>query len=828
MFDRLSPEGQCSAVSSEGALYNGKRKRLRSPLAASRLEEKKELQDLNDRLSRYIEHIQKNLFSAGSPVDVDEITRSVKHQLEDLSGLYSDELDAARKNLDSIALQLANCQVKLKTAQNDRDELKKELELMKTRDKHSADEISALTAELSRLESEMKRGRDLQRDYDDLVKQHAIVKEQLERETVMRTDWQNRVLTLTEKLEFKDRLLEKERATWGNEAIQIQMRTVAKEAEKYRSKLKEKLDELREEMADQLDELQSKMENTMLAQLEVEKGKTKDAEARAKAAREECNRITSLLSARSSELVTCRREIETLRRTIDQLNAQLEDMEDRLNTETKKNREEINRLLNLVDEKTRECAELASIKVQLDAEIAMYRSLLEAEESRCRLSPSEKEMTGAPIVKLKRMNGAVKRTSSTSNREVDLDANLADTVSTMDYVTPTKLARLCKRPHVRDKHSTSFDEVYTHGSRKALRITCYATGSVHFASADPGDGLLRISNASDEVVDLNQWQLHFGPTRPGAEDFVTLHQFGESQKLNPHAEMRVHVCPTRGSQFHCIPSKKPKRQLTSLYLITDAPVWDPYKSVITLHDAQGAVRAFCEIEEFNDHQNNWLQNRAKETCAVRTIRVTCTATGDVHFKSAESGKGILSLGNASNESIDLSGWDLDFECANDHTSQKIPEGFRLEPHGEIHIDLRPFGEKIKPISDDLNSLSIFTKASPQDYHDSDFTLYGPDRVVRAVAKIECISPEEHHRNTLVEIGAEDEAEEINETSDESEVDEREETRFEDASDSENRRQPRRGDASGGAPFDAAFYTRYQQFLDAHPTRRINPCSCPLM
>lgn len=49
----------------------------------------------------------------------------------------------------------------------------------------------------------------------------------------------------------------------SNEAIQIQMRTVAKEAEKYRSKLKEKLDELREEMADQLDELRSKLEDTM-------------------------------------------------------------------------------------------------------------------------------------------------------------------------------------------------------------------------------------------------------------------------------------------------------------------------------------------------------------------------------------------------------------------------------------------------------------------------------------------------------------------------------------------------------------------------------------
>lgn len=78
MLDRLSPEGQCSTAGSENACYNERRKRLRSPLAVSRLEEKEELQELNDRLSRYIDHIQRSLLGAGSTVDLDEITRTVK------------------------------------------------------------------------------------------------------------------------------------------------------------------------------------------------------------------------------------------------------------------------------------------------------------------------------------------------------------------------------------------------------------------------------------------------------------------------------------------------------------------------------------------------------------------------------------------------------------------------------------------------------------------------------------------------------------------------------------------------------------------------------
>lgn len=60
---------------------------------------------------------------------------------------------------------------------------------------------------------------------------------------------------------------------------------------------------------------------------------------------------------------------------------------------------------------------------------------------------------------------------------------------------------------------------------------------------------------------------------------------------------QVHVCPTRGNQYHHIPSKKAKRQLTNLYVITDAPVWEPYKSVITLQDEQGSVSDYLHSDE---------------------------------------------------------------------------------------------------------------------------------------------------------------------------------------------------------------------------------------
>lgn len=105
-----------------------------------------------------------------------------------------------------------------------------------------------------------------------------------------------------------------------------------------------------------------------------------------------------------------------------------------------------------------------------------------------------------PMVQMRNSKLPVRRTVPAYSQDVDMDAKMANAVSAADFIIPTKVVKHeCESPEIRDVHSTSFDGVYTHGSSKALRITCYATGSVHFASADPGDGLLRISNAGDEV-----------------------------------------------------------------------------------------------------------------------------------------------------------------------------------------------------------------------------------------------------------------------------------------------------------------------------------------
>ncbi|VEL38061.1 unnamed protein product [Protopolystoma xenopodis] len=49
---------------------------------------------------------------------------------------------------------------------------------------------------------------DLRCKYDLLLKQHDVVRKQLEQETLLRTDLENRHLTLLEDIKFKENLLE--------------------------------------------------------------------------------------------------------------------------------------------------------------------------------------------------------------------------------------------------------------------------------------------------------------------------------------------------------------------------------------------------------------------------------------------------------------------------------------------------------------------------------------------------------------------------------------------------------------------------------------------
>ncbi|OON19053.1 intermediate filament protein, partial [Opisthorchis viverrini] len=693
--------------------------RPRTRLAMSRMEEKMELQELNDRLAQYIDFIHQNMFSPGVSGELDFLADSVKDKLSDLTGVYTSELDALRRNLDKVALQLAKSQVQLKTASSARDEALRDLNAARAREEEKSKELLALAAQLARVERELENSHHIEDEHENLLKQHKILKTQLEQETVQRTDLQNRLMTATEQLDFKDKLLKEERAAFTAENIQIQLKTVVQEAQKYREKLRSKLDELRKEMGNQMKDTLDKLEKNMEVQLKAEKQRTRAAERNAESIKVERDRTSTLLTSRSDELARCRTELGEAQRTVDQLNSTMSEMEKKHQEALDRHRSELDRILSLLDEKIRESAELAGIKVQLDAELATYRSLLEAEESRCHLSPPDQRLTAKPLIKR-----GVKRTVTEIDTNVDLDA--LDLRSSLSSSTAA------------ERRSKYFGR---RASGTSIRITCSSDGPVHFASADPSDGLVRIFNASDDVVPMGDWRLQFGPTLPGATDHTVLYTFPESQQLKPHSELQLHLCSSAGDQVDHIPVQKRRRlPPAKLYLITDAPIWQPYNSALSLLDSDGSVRAVCEIKPagvihpaasagsvLGGNQSN-----------IYSFRITCEANGDVHFEAVESGEGILLIRNAGTKTVPLDGWYLTFKTENHSVNVPLaPQHTEIKAAQEIRVCL-PSANGSVPAkrSTDQNHIDILTDAPVTEQYNSTFTLYDADHKVRAVGKCE--------------------------------------------------------------------------------------------
>lgn len=97
-----------------------------SPTRHSRLVEKVELQNLNDRLAVYIDrvrHLEQE--NARLSVQVQTTQETVTREVTNIKGMYEHELSDARKLLDETAREKAKLEIDTKRLWEENEELKK-------------------------------------------------------------------------------------------------------------------------------------------------------------------------------------------------------------------------------------------------------------------------------------------------------------------------------------------------------------------------------------------------------------------------------------------------------------------------------------------------------------------------------------------------------------------------------------------------------------------------------------------------------------------------------------------------------------------------------
>ncbi|XP_075764418.1 lamin-A-like [Pelodiscus sinensis] len=469
----------CRERRRENAEVNSRRKISRSahspkrPSRIIRLQEKEELQELNDRLAVYIDRVR-SLESKNARLQ-ERITISEaasSRELSNTKAAYESELADARKTLDSVARERARLQLELDTMREEFLELKaqnakKERDLQVTQDRLNSKETQ-LNSKEAALTTALGEKRNLENEIRDLKAQVAKVeaslsamKKQLQDEMLRKVDAENRLQTLKEELDFQKNIhCEELRET----KRQHETRLVELENGRHReveSKLADALQNLRAEHTAQFKLYKEELEKTYSSKLENAKQSAESYSNMLEDAKEELQQSKSRIDSLSAQL-------SQLQRQLSAKDSKLQDLEDSLTRERETSRRilsnkerEMEDIRARMQQQLEEYQELLEIKLGVDMEIHSYNKLLESEEER------------------------LKMTSSHSSRKRSSEIHVGgSTKRRMENILEDEEPWLSSSHHVRRSR-----------------------GRVAVEEVDLEGKFVRLRNKSSEDVDLGNWQI---------------------------------------------------------------------------------------------------------------------------------------------------------------------------------------------------------------------------------------------------------------------------------------------------------------------------------
>ncbi|XP_020865285.1 lamin-B1 [Phascolarctos cinereus] len=367
-----------------------------SPTRLSRLREKEELRELNDRLAVYIDKVRSlELEKSVLQLQVTEHDR----ELTGLKTLYETELADARRALDDTACERAKLQIELGKFKAEHDQLllnyaKKESDLNGAQIKLREYEAS-LNSKEAALATALGDKKSLEGDVEELRDQVvqleaslAATKNQLADETLLKVDLENHCQSLTEDLEFRKNMYEEEiNETRRKHETRLVEVDSGRQIE-YEYKLAQAVHEMREQHSEQVKLYKQELEQSYHARLENARLSSEMTASTVNSAREELMESHMRIENLSSQLSNLQKEYRACLDRMQELEDLLVKERDNSRRLLSDKEREMAEVRNQMQQQLNEYEQLLDVKLALDVEIRAYRKLLEVEEERLKLSPT--------------------------------------------------------------------------------------------------------------------------------------------------------------------------------------------------------------------------------------------------------------------------------------------------------------------------------------------------------------------------------------------------------------------------------------------------------
>ncbi|XP_004778213.2 lamin-B2 isoform X1 [Mustela putorius furo] len=471
-----------------------------SPTRLSRLQEKEELRELNDRLAHYIDRVRAlELENDRLLLKISEREEVTTREVSGIKTLYESELADARRVLDETARERARLQIEL-------GKLKAELEEANKGSKRRDGELAAAQGRVKDLESLFHRSeaelaaalsekRGLESDVAELRAQlakaedgHAVAKKQLEKETLMRVDLENRCQSLQEELDFRKNVFEEEVRETRRRHERRLVEVDSSRQQEYDFKMAQALDELRSQHDEQVRLYKLELEQTYQAKLDSAKLSSDQNDKAASAAREELQEARVRLESLSYQLSGLQKQASAAEDRIRELEETMAGERDKFRKMLDAKEQEMTEMRDVMQQQLAEYQELLDVKLALDMEISAYRKLLEGEEERLKLTPSPSSRV------------AVSRATSSSS---------SSSVSTAGRSGRSKRKRL----EAEESPGAGSSGIGT-GTGSSSSTTSFhlaqqasASGGVSIGEIDLEGRFVQLKNSSDKDQSLGNWRI---------------------------------------------------------------------------------------------------------------------------------------------------------------------------------------------------------------------------------------------------------------------------------------------------------------------------------